>query len=271
VPTATINGIGLYYEEVNSSPHWLDPKPPVLFIHGLSTDHTIWEKQVAAFVKERPVITVDVRGHGRSAKPSGDVYEIAHHTADMLGLLRHLGYPKTHIVGVSMGGMVVQQMALRSPELLASISLVCSSCEPPKEGATLEWRLGVFDNATTLEGYYRPVLDRGLGKSMPAALRDYMYQLAIHNSRDVQRTGMIATFSYNAREDVGRINVPTLVVGGAEDGSIPPHLSEQLATMIPNAKLEILPACGHGPYFEAPDALNKSLSNFISSHETGGA
>ena len=98
-----------------------------------------------------------------------------------------------------------------------------------------------------------------------------MYQLAIHNSRDVQRTGMIATFSYNAREDVGRINVPTLVVGGAEDGSIPPHLSEQLATMIPNAKLEILPACGHGPYFEAPDALNKSLSNFISSHETGGA
>lgn len=271
MPVAIINGLRLYYEEVNSAPHWADAKAPVLFIHGLSTDHTIWEKQVAAFVKERPVITVDVRGHGRSAKPAGDVYEIADHTDDMIGLLRHLGYPKTHVVGVSMGGMVAQQMALRSPELLASISLVCSSCEPPKEGATLEWRLGVFDKATTLEGYYGPVLDRGLGKNIPAALRDHMYQLAIHNSRDVQRSGMIATFSYNSREDVGRINVPTLVVGGAEDGSIPPHLSEQLATMIPNAKLAILPGCGHAPYFEAPEALNKALLDFISSQGTGRA
>jgi 3-oxoadipate enol-lactonase len=271
VPTATVDGIKLYYEEVDSSPYWIAPKPPVLFIHGLSTDHTIWEQQVAAFKKDRPVITVDVRGHGRSAKPAGDVYEIADHTTDMLGLLRYLGYPRTHVIGVSMGGMIAQQMALRSPELLASITLVCSSCEPPKEGATLEWRLGVFDNAPTLEGYYKPVLDRGLGKSMPAALRDYMYQLAVHNSRDVQRTGMIATFSYNAREDVERISVPTLVIGGAEDGSIPPHLSEQLANMIPNAKLEILPNCGHGPYFEAPDALNNAVSNFISSQEAGRA
>jgi pimeloyl-ACP methyl ester carboxylesterase len=162
-------------------------------------------------------------------------------------------------------------MALRGPDLIASISLVCSSCEPPKEGATLEWRLGVFDKASDLAGYYKPVLDRGLGKSMPPALRDYMYQLAIHNSRDVQRSGMIATFSYNARDEVGRIAVPTLVIGGAEDGSIPPHLSEQLAAMIPNAKLEILPACGHGPYFEAPEALNRALSKFIASQEKGTA
>lgn len=267
MPVAAINGIKLYYEEFNAAPHWLEQKAPVLFIHGLSTDHTIWEKQVAAFAKERPVIVVDVRGHGRSAKPEGDVYEIAHHAGDMIELLHYLGYRKTHLVGVSMGGMVVQQMALRSPELLASITLVCSSCEPPKEGATLEWRLGVFDKSPTLEGYYGPVLQRGLGKSMPAELREYMYQLTIHNSRAVQRTGMIATFSYNAREDVGRINVPTLVVGGAEDGSIPPQLSEQLAAMIPNAQLEILPACGHAPYFEAPDALNKALRNFISSQE----
>src|SRR5262249_54210747 len=168
-------------------------------------------------MKERAVIAVDVRGHGRSARPKGDVYEIADHTRDMLGLLRQLGYPKTQIVGVSMGGMVAQQMALRAPDLIASISLVCSSCEPAKEGATLEWRLGVFDKAADLEGYYRPVLDRGLGKSMPQALRDYMYQLAFHNSRDVQRSGIISTFSYNARDEIGGIKVPTLVVGGADD------------------------------------------------------
>src|SRR4051812_42762756 len=117
VPTATVNSIELYYEVVDSSPHWIKPKIPLLFIHGLSTDHTIWEQQVATFKKDRPVITVDVRGHGRSAKPPGDVYEIADHTTDMLGLLRNLGYPKTHVIGVSMGGMIAQQMALRNPEL----------------------------------------------------------------------------------------------------------------------------------------------------------
>jgi pimeloyl-ACP methyl ester carboxylesterase len=258
-----INGIKLYYEELNAAPHWLEAKAPVLFIHGLATDHTIWGKQAAAFVTERPVILVDMRGHGRSDKPEGDVYEIARHADDLLGLLRHLAYRKTHVVGVSMGGMVAQQVALRSPGLLASLTLVCSSCEPPKEGATLEWRLGVFDKSPTLEGYYGPVLQRGLGKSMPAELRDYMYQLTIHNSRAVQRSGITATFSYNARDDMGRIKVPTLVVGGAEDGSISPQLSQQLAELIPNAQLEILPACGHAPYFEAPDALNMAVRKFI--------
>jgi 3-oxoadipate enol-lactonase len=267
MPTVNIDGTKIYYEQVDASPYWETPKSPVLFIHGLSTDHTIWERQVAAFMKERPVLAVDVRGHGRSAKPPGDVYEIADHTRDMLGLLRHLGYTRTHVVGVSMGGMIAQQMALNSPDLIASISLVCTSCEPPKEGATLEWRLGVFDKAPDLAGYYTPVLDRGLGKNMPQPLRDYMYQLAVHNSRDIQRTGMIATFSYDARERVGDIKVPTLVIGGAEDGSIPPHLSKQLASLIPGAKLEILPGSGHGPYFEAPEALNSALMTFIASQK----
>lgn len=271
MPKATIDGIELYYEQVDASPYWQPPKTPILFIHGLSTDHTIWERQVAALMKERAVVTVDVRGHGRSAKPRGDVYQIADHARDMLGLLRHLGYAKTHVVGVSMGGMIAQQMALRSPDLIASLSLICTSCEPAKEGATLEWRLGVFDKASDLAGYYKPVLDRGLGKNMPQALRDHMYQLAIHNSRDIQRSGMIATFSYNARDEIGGIKVPALVVGGAEDGSIPPHLSEQLTSMISNAKLEILPGCGHGPYYEAPEALNNALMKFIASQERGTA
>jgi pimeloyl-ACP methyl ester carboxylesterase len=264
VPRAATNGIELYYEELDGSPYWLEPRTPVLFIHGLSTDHTIWEKQVAVFVKERPVVNVDVRGHGRSDKPEGDVYEISHHTQDIIGLLRHLGYPKVHVVGVSMGGMVAQQLALRVPELLASITLVCSTSEPAKEGATLEWRLGVFDKAPTLEGYYGPVFERGLGKGMPAELRNHMYELAIHNPRALQRTGMIATFSYDSSKEIGRINLPTLVVGGQDDGSIPVHLSEQLAKRIPNARLEILPACGHAPYFEAPEALSKALREFIS-------
>lgn len=267
MPRAALKGINLYYEELNAAPYWLNPRIPVLFIHGLSTDHTIWAKQVPAFANERPVVVVDVRGHGRSDKPDGDVYEIAYHVEDMLGLLRYLGFPKTHVVGVSMGGMVAQQMALRAPELLASISLVCSSCEPPKEGATLEWRLGVFDKAPNLEGYYGPVFRRALASNVSAEIRDYLYQLAIHNPRPIQRTGVIATFSYRACEEIRRITVPTLVVAGEKDGSIPAHLSEQLAARIPNALLEILPECGHAPYVEAPDALNRTLSKFIAQLE----
>ncbi|MFN0299626.1 MAG: alpha/beta fold hydrolase [Burkholderiales bacterium] len=263
MPRAAVNGIHLYYEEVNAAPYWLPARPPVIFVHGLSSDHTIWAKQVLAFAQDRPVITVDVRGHGRSDKPEGNVYEITDHTADLLGLVHHLGYSKVHIVGVSMGGMIAQQMALREPERLQSISLVCSSCEPPREGATLEWRLEMFDKSPTLEGYYAPVFQRALAAHVAQEHRDYLYQLAIHNPRALQRAGMIATFSYRARDAMGAIRVPTLVVGGAHDGSIPPRLSEELAAAIPNAKLMILPDSGHCPYVEAPESLNRALKSFI--------
>lgn len=262
MPRATVNGIELYYEERSVSPYWLAPRTPVLFIHGLSTDHTIWSQQVASFEPERAAITLDLRGHGRSAKPAGDVYAIADYAADVAALLRQLGGTPIHIVAVSMGGMIAQQLALREPELVRSLSLVCTSCEPPSE-ANLEWRLKIFDESATLEGYYGAVYQRALAPDVRPEVRDYLYQLSIHNVRPIQRTSMIATFSYSACEAARAIRAPTLVIGAAHDGSIPAGLSNKLADNIPNARVAIIPNCGHAPYVEVPAALNRELHAFI--------
>jgi len=267
MPHTRTGRVSLYFEETNTSPYWLPKKTPVLFIHGLSSDHTIWVSQVAAFSKERPAFSMDLRGHGRSDKPTGDVYEISNHVDDLLNLLNELGHPKTHLVAVSLGGMIAQQVALRAPDKVASISLICSSCEPPRSGATLEWRLKIFDEASDLEGYYGPVFERALMSSVPKDVKQYMYQLAIHNPRDLQRTAMIATFTYNAASAIGAIRTPTLVVGGRHDGSIPVELSEELAASIPGARLEILEDSGHAPYVEAPDSLTRVLKKFIADIE----
>jgi 3-oxoadipate enol-lactonase len=269
MPRAQLNGLELYYEETRAAPHWIPDRTPVLFIHGLSTDHTIWEKQVAAFSKDRPVIVVDVRGHGRSAKPEANVYSIKQHADDMIALLRHLGGPKVHVVGVSMGGMAAQQMALRAPELLESIALICSSSEPPRQGSTLEWRLEVFDESRDLEGYIEKVFERALISSVSKEARDHLFQLSVHNSRSIQRTGIIETFSYDATRHLKNISIPTLVVGGKHDGSIPPVLSETLASAIPGAKLVMLSESGHAPYIEAPEELNVVLGDFFSKFERG--
>lgn len=263
---ALLNGLRLYYEHYDLTPHWLPPRDPVLFIHGLGVDHTIWRHQIAPFATRRPMIVVDTRGHGRSEKRAGDPYTIASHAEDMVALLDEVGCARAHLVGTSMGGTVAQQIAIHYPDRVATLTLVATFCEPP-EAVDLDARLKLFDEAPDLDTLYRPIVGRALGRNAPPEVADLILALEVNNPRDALRSGNVSTFTYRACEAAAGIRVPTLVLVGEEDGSTPPTSSEMLVATIPGARLATIPGAGHTPYLETPTEFNRIVLEFLEAED----
>lgn len=124
MPTINLENVSLYYEEQGAG-------EPLLLLHGLGSNGRSWEYQVEPFARQYRVIVPDVRGHGRSAKPTGP-YSVSQFANDIFNLLDHLQIDRFHLVGLSMGGMIGFQMAVDRPERLKSMTIVNSGrTDPP--------------------------------------------------------------------------------------------------------------------------------------------
>src|SRR5713226_1021166 len=134
MPHMRVGEVQLYYRLIDFTEPWKAGPAPVVFIHGLGGSHAMWLYQVPAFCARFPTITLDLRGHGESTKPEGD-FDIADMAGDIVGLLRRLGAERAHLVGLSLGGMVAQQIALDHPLAAASLTLADTVCGTPPEFA----------------------------------------------------------------------------------------------------------------------------------------
>ena len=117
--TISFNDIDVYYEVSGQG-------QPLLLIHGLGSSSQIWEAQVRYFAERYRVITYDLRGHGRSSKPT-DAYSVQQFAKDAARILRDLDVPAAHVVGISLGGMIAFEIAVHYPQLLKSLAVVNSA------------------------------------------------------------------------------------------------------------------------------------------------
>lgn len=252
------NGIDSHYEISGSG-------PVVMFAHSLGSDLSIWEAQRSALAKRHTVLAYDLRGHGQTTAPTG-AYSFDLLAADAVALLDALGIERTSFVGISLGGMVGQALALMAPSRLEKLVLADTACRYPHE-AQAAWpdRIRQIE-ANGLAPLIAPTLERWFTASYRAARPELVARIGnlIRNTPPAGYIGCchaIAHLDFYAR--LAAIEVPTLVLVGAQDAGTPPAMAREIASAIPNARLEIIPGAAHLGNIEQADAFNRLLLDFL--------
>lgn len=254
----SVGGIRLHYR-LDGPPD----TPPIVFSNSLGTDLRMWERQISALAQRFRVICYDSRGHGRSDAPAGP-YTLDLLGRDLLGLLDALGIERAHLCGLSLGGMVAQWMAIHHPERVQRLVLANTAARIGSEASWTERIQAV--TAGGMSAIRDVVVARFLSPTFRGAHPDVTHWLAsMVEATPLQ--GYIAACAALRDADlstqVGRIRVPTLIVGGALDQSTPPDQARELHAAISDSKLLIFDEAAHLSNVEQADAFNTSLVEFL--------
>lgn len=256
---ANINGTVLHHEFLTED----DDAPVVVFINSLGTDFRIWLPLIDELTANWSILLYDKRGHGLSDRGKTP-YTIEEHADDLIGLCRHVGIKKAVFVGLSVGGLIVQALYARKPELVRKIVL---SNTAHKIGTAEMWatRIAAVEK-DGIEALADGVLERWFTPDFRARrktdLAGYRNMLVRQDAISYAATcGAIRDADFT--ETVSGIKVPVLCIGGDKDGATPPDLIKSTASMIPGARVEIIDSCGHIPCVEQPEELAELLTNFV--------
>ncbi|MDR2866868.1 MAG: alpha/beta hydrolase [Methanomassiliicoccaceae archaeon] len=240
MPYADINGQRINYEVTGSG-------TPVVLITGFAADITYWNSLMPLLSDNYKVIAIDNRGGGKTIY-SGK-FTTDDMVSDIIALMNHLSVFKAHIVGWSMGGCMAQEIALRHPERVISLTLVSAYMRRPsrssyvmntmikavKQGADLETLFMVMRVMCFPESSFRKKEEKGtLWSKQPctASIEGIIDQMA---NVDI----------YDSRKRISGITVPTLSISGLEDMMVPPSVGEEISSLIKGCRSLKVPGAGH--------------------------
>jgi pimeloyl-ACP methyl ester carboxylesterase len=241
-------GISIYYDVIEGP----DGKPPLLLSHGYGASSAMWGPNVAALAADRPVITWDMRGHGRSDSPDDpEQYSHAACVADMAALLDAAGAERAVLGGLSLGGYLSLEFVLEHPDRVDAVMLFDTGPGYRSDQPRQQWNDRAFKTADRLE---RDGI-AALGAS--AAVRNR----SAHGLALAAR-GMLAQRDGRVIESLPSVKVPVLVLVGARDEAFLPA-AEYISAKIPGAVRVVLPDAGHVSNADQPGAFNHSVLDFL--------
>lgn len=242
--------------------------PPVLFLHGFLFDGRQYAAQIDALQDRYRCIALDFPGQGRSG-PSGVGYGTEALTDLVIAFLEQADLGPVHLAGLSMGGFTGMRIAARRPELLRSLALLNTTARPHAR-TKFGKHLGLGALARVLGP--GPVAGQVEAEMYGAPFRADAQTAPVRQEwrrrwSAADRAALVATLlgfmtRGDAREEVVRITVPTLVVAGALDSSLPPEESVELFQRIPGSRLVVLRTAGHSSAIEAPAEVAEALAEF---------
>jgi pimeloyl-ACP methyl ester carboxylesterase len=265
---ARINGVEIAYELRGAG-------TPIVMIHGAQGDQSMFAAMAKEFAANYRVLTFDQRGSGLSEKPDMP-YSMATFADDTAALMDHLKIPSAHIIGVSMGGMIAQEFALRHPNKVRSLVLGCTTPGGPH---SIRAAGGALGNAYST----KPMTAEERGKALAEAAftKGYLEKhpevianmIEARRSRPIDTTGfahrMKAASEHNTYDRLGQIHCPTLVITGKDDALISWENSRILSQRIQGAEEVILEPAGHCFWLEQPEKSRDAIAGFVRRHEGG--
>lgn len=240
---------------------------PLVLIMGLGADRSAWELHLQAYEKRYRCYAVDNRGVGMSAKPAGP-YSTAQMADDYARLIKARALGPVRVVGISMGGAIAQELALRHPGLVQRLVLVSTWARC--DAYTAE----VFSHFARVRAAVSPAAFSALLQLWiwtPRYVNEHVDELV-----EARRPGAEppqpqhafeaqceACITHDSAERLGKITVPTLITAGQADIFTPLPLAEEVCARIPAAQLQVFPDAGHAHHWEALDAFNKLTTDWL--------
>jgi 3-oxoadipate enol-lactonase len=232
----------------------------VLFLHGIRGNRRNWAAQVEFFSRRFQAAAWDARGYGDSDDYEGPL-QFEYFTGDVMRVAEHFKAQKLHLVGLSMGGRIARNVALRAPERVRSLVLISSN--PGFDAMSPE---SVKRFVTERRTRTPQTLAKLLGsRASRAAYDELLDSVARIHDASYQKT-LEASVAQDRAAPIERISCPTLVIAGEEDTVYPPELAEEMARRIPGAELLMLERTGHLANLEQPEQFNQAVLDFLSRH-----
>ncbi len=247
------------------------PDTPILFLHGVGSDKSVWHPQLAQFGATRRAVAIDYPGYGDSEAREGATREDFARAA--LATLDALGIERAHICGLSLGGVVAIAIHALAPARCASLILADSFAVHP-DGPAIHDRAVIASQAMTMRELAEARASLLLGAAASDAVKAEVIATMGKIDPAAYRCGAAAVWLADQQHRAAAIDVPTLVLVGDEDAITPPALSHALAALVgtsahprPEVTLETIAGAGHLANLEQPEAFNRAVDRFLRTTE----
>jgi 3-oxoadipate enol-lactonase len=252
MPVAVVGEVEVSYERAGSG-------PPLLLIMGMSGSRLTWGKPfLAELRRDFDVIAYDNRGVGDSSWMR-EQFTIAELAGDAIALLDSLGLDRVHVAGISMGGMIAQELALTRPERVRTLTLGCTYCGGPGSALTSEPVIRRLteaimsgDRARSLRTSWEVNVSPALAADADRYAAFTEAALAAPVAVPVIMAQMRAIAEHDTSARLPRIRTPTLVVHGSVDEMLPVENARIIARLVPGSRLEVMDDVGHLFFWERP-------------------
>ena len=252
MPKVAVRGTELHYERAGSG-------EPLLLIQGMSGTHVSWGQPFKGALEESfDVVAFDNRGIGLSERIT-EPFTIAEMADDTAALLDELGWESAHVLGISMGGMIAQELALAHPDRLRSLALGCTYCGGdgsqlmPQENA--EKLLAGFssgDRDQAIRAGYEVNLSPTFRADEDALATFHEMATSVPAAKEVIQLQLQAILGHDTSGRLGDVATPTLILHGTVDGVLPYANGEMIASLMPAARFETYEDVGHMFWWEQP-------------------
>ncbi|RPJ04338.1 MAG: alpha/beta fold hydrolase [Deltaproteobacteria bacterium] len=242
--------------------------PPLVMLHPVAASGRIWWQHIPRLAQRFRVLAVDLPGHGQSPKTEGSL-SLEGMSAELYQTLQARNLLRIHLVGLSLGGMVAQILAVDHPSSVSSLTLCDTLCEIGlAQTQVLEERARAVEEGG-MSALVESILDRWFSPGFSAKRPDVVAEVerllrAADPTVNAQTWRAIARLNVVSR--LPNLDLPALVINGSLDNSIPPGEGERLADFL-KARLVELPGCAHMAPLEAPERFMDLLEPFVSNCE----
>ena len=266
MPYVTVEDVKIYYEV-----HGPEFGHPLLLLEGWGFDSWMWFRQIPEFSKKYKCIVVDNRGVGKSSKPDYP-YEMNMFAKDAIGVLDFLNIKKAHILGISMGGFIAQELAITYPERVITVIIASCSFGGPNaietSNDTLARMFAVPTETISKDQAFKMRSSVVASKEWLQANKTLIDQINIWKEQNPQPlkawlNQAHAVTVFNAENKVSSITAPTLIIHGDSDLVVPPKNAELLHEKITNSQLVMIEKGQHWSFIQYYEQFNEIVLKFL--------